>query len=31
MSVRAAERLIGDAVIVTAFPKNPQMVVKAVN
>jgi len=31
MSVRATERLIGDAVIVTALPKGPQMVVKAIN
>jgi hypothetical protein len=31
MSVRATERLIGDAVIVTALPKSPQMVVKAIN
>jgi len=31
MSVRATERLIGDAVIVTAIPKSPQMVVKAIN
>ena len=31
MSVRATERLIGDAVIVTALLKSPQMVVKAIN
>jgi len=31
MSVRATERLIGDAVMVTALPKGPQMVVKAIN
>jgi len=31
MSVRATERLIGDVVTVTAFPKSPQMVVQAVN
>jgi hypothetical protein len=31
MSVRATERLIGDAVILTALPKSPQMVVKAIN
>jgi len=31
MSVRATERLIGDAVVVTALPKGPQMVVKAIN
>jgi len=31
MSVRATERLIGDAVIVTALSKSPQMVVKAIN
>jgi len=31
MSVRATERLIGDAVIVTALAKGPQMVVKAIN
>jgi hypothetical protein len=31
MSVRATERLIGDAVIVTVLPKSPQMVVKAIN
>jgi len=31
MSVRATERLIGDAVIVTALAKSPQMVVKAIN
>jgi len=31
MSVRATERLIGDAVIVTALQKSPQMVVKAIN
>jgi hypothetical protein len=31
MSVRATERLIGDAVIVTALPKSPQMIVKAIN
>jgi len=31
MSVRATERLIGDAVIVTALPKSPLMVVKAIN
>ena len=30
MSVRATERLIGDAVIVTALPKSPLMVVKAI-
>ncbi|MDR2597124.1 MAG: hypothetical protein LBC76_07385 [Treponema sp.] len=31
MSVRATERLIGDAVIVTALAKSPQMVVKGIN
>jgi len=31
MSVRATERLIGDAVVVTALSKSPQMVVKAIN
>jgi len=31
MSVRATERLIGDVVIVSAFPKSPQMVVSAIN
>jgi hypothetical protein len=31
MSVRATERLIGDAVIVTALSKSPPMVVKAIN
>ena len=31
MSVRATERLIGDAVIVTDLPKSPQMIVKAIN
>ena len=31
MSVRATERLIGDAVIVSALPKSPQMVVRAIN
>jgi len=31
MSVRATERLIGDVVIVTAFPKSSQMVVSAIN
>jgi hypothetical protein len=31
MSVRATERLIGDAVIVTALAKSPQMIVKAIN
>jgi len=31
MSVRATERLIGDAVVVTALPKSPLMVVKAIN
>ena len=31
MSVRATERLIGDMVIVTALPKSPQMVVKAID
>jgi len=31
MSVRATERLIGDAVTVTALPKSPQMVVSAIN
>jgi len=31
MSVRATERLIGDAVIVTTLPKSPQMVVKAID
>jgi len=31
MSVRATERLIGDVVIVTALPKSPQMVAKAIN
>jgi hypothetical protein len=31
MSVRATDRLIGDAVIVTVLPKSPQMVVKAIN
>ena len=31
MSVRATERLIGDVVTVTALPKSPQMVVKAID
>jgi hypothetical protein len=31
MSVRATERLIGDAVVVTALAKSPQMIVKAIN
>jgi len=31
MSVRATGNLIGDIVIVTALPKSPQMVVKAIN
>jgi len=31
MSVRATERLIGDAVVVSALSKSPQMVVKAIN
>ena len=31
MSVRATESLVGDLVVVNAFPKSPQMVVKAVN
>ena len=31
MSVRATERLIGDAVVVTTLAKSPQMVVKAIN
>jgi len=31
MSVRATERLIGDAVIVSVLSKSPQMVVKAIN
>jgi len=31
MSVRATERLIGDAVVVTALAKSLQMVVKAIN
>jgi len=31
MSVRATERLIGDAVIVSSLSKSPQMVVKAIN
>jgi len=31
MSVRATERLIGDAVVVTALSNSPQMVVKAIN
>jgi hypothetical protein len=31
MSVRATERLIGDAVIVTALPNSPQMVVRDIN
>jgi len=31
MSVRATERLIGDAVIVSVLHKSPQMVVKAIN
>jgi hypothetical protein len=31
MSVRATERLIGDAVIVSVLPKSPQMVVKAID
>ena len=31
MSVRATERLIGDAVTVTALPKSPQMVVQAID
>ena len=30
MSVRATERLIGDLVIISAPPKGPQMVVKAI-
>jgi len=31
MSVRATNKLIGDAVIVSVLSKSPQMVVKAVN
>jgi hypothetical protein len=31
MSVRATDRLIGDAVIVSVLPKSPQMVVRAIN
>ena len=31
MSVRATDRLIGDAVIVSVLPKSPEMVVKAIN
>jgi len=31
MSVRATERLIGDAVTVSVLPKSPQMVVTAIN
>jgi hypothetical protein len=31
MSVRATGRLIGDVVTISAFPKSPQMVVKAIN
>ena len=31
MSVRATERLIGDVVTVTALPKSPPMVVKAID
>ena len=31
MSVRATDRLIGDLVVVTALPKSPQMVVKAID
>jgi hypothetical protein len=31
MSVRATNRIIGEAVIVSALPKSPNMVVKAVN
>ena len=31
MSVRATERLIGDVVTVTALPKGPPMVVKAID
>jgi len=31
MSVRATERLIGDAVTVSVLPKSPQMVVSAIN
>jgi len=31
MSVRATERLIGDVVTVTALPKSPAMVVKAID
>jgi len=31
MSVRATERHIGDAIIVTALAKSPQMVGKAIN
>jgi hypothetical protein len=31
MSVRATERLIGDVVTISAFPKSPQMVVSAIN
>jgi len=31
MSVRATDRLIGDAVIVSVLSKSPQMVVKAIN
>jgi hypothetical protein len=31
MSVRATERIIGDVVIVTAFPKSPQMVAHSID
>jgi len=31
MSVRATERLIGDVVTVTAFPKSPQMVAHSID
>jgi hypothetical protein len=31
MSVRATNRIIGEAVIVSVLPKSPHMVVKAVN
>jgi len=31
MSVRATDRLIGDAVIVSVLSKSPQMVVRAIN
>jgi hypothetical protein len=31
VSARATERLIGDVVTISAFPKSPQMVVQAAN